>query len=245
MIQGTSENVYTWDHPVIDELSKHFKTVIFDKRGVGRSDKLEGDLTVEIMAANLLGLMDALNINQAHILGHSLGGMIAQELALNNPERIKKLVLCSTTCGGSKAEMPSMATQSIMGRLASRGHTKLLVKKAMPHTFSKKFIDENPEFIEKKTNDFLIMPTEPPTFQAHIAAWGRYNSCRKLKNIDIPTLIMHGTDDKFIPLEDAYFLDEKIPNSKLIILEGFGHGSILIEDAEKVNNLIWNFIQEH
>jgi pimeloyl-ACP methyl ester carboxylesterase len=242
MIQGTSENVYTWDHPVIDELSKHFKTVIFDKRGVGRSDKLEGDLTVEIMAANLLGLMDALNINQAHILGHSLGGMIAQELALNNPERIKKLVLCSTTCGGSKAEMPSMATQSIMGRLASRGHTKLLVKKAMPHTFSKKFIDENPEFIEKKTNDFLIMPTEPPTFQAHIAAWGRYNSCRKLKNIDIPTLIMHGKQDMIVPFSNSELLAEKLPNAEVVHFDSSAH-MIHSEEPDKFYDVLLKFLQ--
>jgi len=242
MIQGTSENVYTWDHPVIDELSKHFKTVIFDKRGVGRSDKLEGDLTVEIMAANLLGLMDALNINQAHILGHSLGGIIAQELALNNPERIKKLVLCSTTCGGSKAEMPSMATQSIMGRLASRGHTKLLVKKAMPHTFSKKFIDENPEFIEKKTNDFLIMPTEPPTFQAHIAAWGRYNSCRKLKNIDIPTLIMHGKQDMIVPFSNSELLAEKLPNAEVVHFDSSAH-MIHSEEPDKFYDVLLKFLQ--
>ncbi|MFW9951210.1 MAG: alpha/beta fold hydrolase, partial [Candidatus Thorarchaeota archaeon] len=88
MIQGLAENIHTWDRPVIDELSKHFKTIIFDKRGVGRSDKLDGDLSVELMAADVLGLMNVLNIKQAHILGHSLGGMIAQELALSNPERI-------------------------------------------------------------------------------------------------------------------------------------------------------------
>lgn len=85
LIQGLSENVYWWDAPMIDELSKHMKLVIFDNRGVGRSDALEGDLTIEIMAADALGLMDALNINQAHILGHSMGGMIAQELALKFP----------------------------------------------------------------------------------------------------------------------------------------------------------------
>jgi len=110
LIQGLSENVYWWDTPVIDELSKHLKTVIYDNRGVGRSDALEGDLTIEIMAADALGLMDALNINQAHILGHSMGGMIAQEIALKFPERVKKLVLCSTSCGGSKAAMSSLET---------------------------------------------------------------------------------------------------------------------------------------
>ncbi len=97
MIQGLSENVYSWDSPVIDGLSKHLKTVIFDNRGVGRSDDLVGDLTIESMAADALGLMDALNISQAHILGHSMGGMIAQEIALKFPERVKKLVLCSTS----------------------------------------------------------------------------------------------------------------------------------------------------
>ena len=210
MIQGLSENVYWWDTPMIDELSKHLKTVIFDNRGVGRSDALEGDLTIEIMANDALGLMDALNINQAHILGHSMGGMIAQEIALKFPERVKKLILCSTSCGGSKAELPSMETQKLLGRLSRKKHTRELVEEGMTHIFTKKFIDENPEFMEKKVDDILIIPTGPTTFKAQMGAWMRYNSCRKLKAIEIPTLIVHGKQDILVPPGNAELLAELI-----------------------------------
>ena len=242
MIQGLSENIHTWDRPVIDELSKHFKTIIFDNRGVGRSDKLDGDLSVELMAADVLGLMNILNIKQAHILGHSLGGMIAQELALSNPERIKKLVLCSTSCGGSKAEPPSVETQSLLGRLAKKGHTKLLVKKAMPHTFSKKFIDENPRFIEKKINDFLIIPTEPTTFQAQMTAWMRYNSSRKLKNLEIPTLIMQGIQDMMVPPSNSELLAEKLPNAEVVYFDSAAH-MIHLEEPDKFYDVLLKFLK--
>lgn len=242
MIQGLSENVYWWDQPVIDGLSKHLKTVIFDNRGVGRSDALEVDLTIESMATDALGLMDALNINQAHILGHSMGGMIAQEIALKFPERVKKLILCSTSCGGSKAEMSSIDTQKILTKLSFKGHTRKLVEEAMPHIFTKKFMDENPEFMEKKIDDILIIPTGPTTFKAQMGSWMRYTSCRKLKNLNIPTLIMHGKQDILVPPGNAELLAEKILTAETIF---FGSNAHLIhtEEPDKFNAELLKFLK--
>ena len=192
IIGGLSEDVYWWDIPLIKKLSKHYKTIIFDNRGVGRSDQLKSDLSVELMASDTAGLMDALNINQAHILGHSLGGMIAQEMALKFPERINKLILCSTSCGGSKAELPPIKTQKFLGILSVKKHTRELTEEGMTHIFTKKFLDENPEFMIKKVDDILKIPIEPATFKSQMGAWMRYTSCRKLKNVTIPTLIMQG-----------------------------------------------------
>jgi len=242
MIQGLSENAYWWDTPMIDDLSKHLKTVIFDNRGVGRSDNLDGDLTIEIMAADALGLMDALNISQAHILGHSMGGMIAQELALKFPERVKKLVLCSTSCGGSKAEPSSQATQKILTKLSFKGHTRRLVDEAMPHIFTKKFMDENPEFIEKKIDDILIIPTGPTTFKAQIGSWMRYNSYRKLKEMNIPTLIMHGKQDILVPPSNADLLAAKIPNAEVVYFDFNAH-LIHTEEPDKFTEVLLNFLK--
>ena len=242
MIQGLSENVYWWDAPMIDELSKHFKTVIFDNRGVGRSDALEGDLTIEIMAVDALGLMDALDINQAHILGHSMGGMIAQELALKFPERIKKLVLCSTSCGGSKATMSSIETQKLLTKLSFKGHTRELVERAMPHIFTKRFMDENPEFMEKKVDDILIIPTGPITFKAQVGAWMRYNSYRKLKEINLPTIIMHGTQDILVPPSNGDLLAAKIPNAELVSFDSNAH-LIHTEEPTKFNEVLLKFLK--
>ena len=242
MIQGLSENVYWWDQPVIDGLSKHLKTVIFDNRGVGRSDDLVGDLTIESMATDALGLMDALNINQAHILGHSMGGMIAQELALKFPERVKKLVLCSTSCGGSKAEMSSLETQKLLTKLSFKGHTRKLVEEAMSHIFTKKFMDENPEFMEKKIDDILIIPTGPTTFKAQIGAWMRYNSYRKLKLINMPTLIVHGKQDILVPPSNGDLLAAKIPNAELVNFDSNAH-LIHTEEPDKFNEVLLKFLK--
>lgn len=87
MIMGLSGNVYWWDRSFIDEVSNKFKTIIFDNRGVGRSDDPGVDVSIKMMTDDLIGLMNALNIDRTYLLGISMGGMIAQELVLNYPER--------------------------------------------------------------------------------------------------------------------------------------------------------------
>ncbi|MFX1235645.1 MAG: alpha/beta fold hydrolase [Promethearchaeota archaeon] len=242
MIQGLSENVFWWDIPLIDELSKRFKTILFDNRGVGRSDKLEGDLTIELMATDVVGLMDALHINQAHIVGHSMGGMIAQELSLKFPERIKKLVLYGTSCGGSKAEMPSIETQKILGKLSRKGHTRNLVEEGMNHVFTKKFMEENPDFMVKKVDDILILPTGPTTFKAQMTAWMRYTSCRKLKNMNIPTLILHGKQDIMVPPSNAELLAEKIPRAEIVYFDSNAH-LLHSEQPDKFLKVLFKFLE--
>ena len=242
MIQGLSENVYWWDRLMIDGISKHLKTVIFDNRGVGRSDNLDGDVSIESMATDALGLMDALNINQAHILGHSMGGMIAQELALRFPERVKKLVLCSTSCGGSKAELPSMETQRLLGRLSRKEHTRELIEEGMTHIFTKKFMDENPEFMEKKVDDILIIPTGPTTFKAQMGAWMRYNSCRKLKVIEMPTLIVHGKQDILVPPGNAELLAVKMPKAEVVYFDSNAH-IVHTEEPDKFTEVLLKFLK--
>lgn len=243
MIQGLSENVYWWDPPLIEKLSKHFKTVIFDNRGVGRSDKLDGDVTIEIMAADALGLLDALDIDQAHIFGHSMGGMIAQDIALKFPERVEKLVLCSTSCGGSKAELPSIDTQRLLGRLSRKEHTRDLVEEAMPHIFTQRFIDKNPEFMRMKVDDILIIPTGPTTFKAQMDAWMRYNSCRKLKTINLPTLIVHGKQDILVPPGNGQLIVEKIPTAEVVYFEKNAH-IIHTEEPDKFFNVLFGFLKK-
>ena len=242
MIQGLSENVYWWDLPMVDKLSKQFKTVIFDNRGVGRSDSLEGDVTIETMATDAVGLLDALDIKQAHILGHSMGGMIAQDLAIKFPDRVKKLVLCSTSCGGSKAELPSRDTQRILTKLATREHTRDLIKEAMPHIFTKKFMDEKPELVEKKVDDILIIPTGPTTFKAQMTAWMRYNSCRKLKTVSISTLIVHGRQDILVPPRNGELLAEKMPEAEIGWFNSQTH-LIHTEETDKFIEAVSKFLQ--
>ena len=103
MIQGIGQSSLMWPPIFLDEVSKSFKIIIFDNRGAGRTDKPDIEYSIKMFADDTIGLMDALNIERAHVLGYSMGGIIAQELVLNYPKRVEKLVLCSTDCGGNKA----------------------------------------------------------------------------------------------------------------------------------------------
>ena len=99
MIMGFTGNTSWWDPRWIQTLSEKFKVIAFDNRGAGRTDISDREYSIKLFAEDTAGLMNALGIPQANVLGISMGGMIAQELVLNYPEKVKKLVLCSTYCG--------------------------------------------------------------------------------------------------------------------------------------------------
>jgi pimeloyl-ACP methyl ester carboxylesterase len=107
MIMGLGANSEWWNEEIINRLNDSFKVMILDNRGTGRSDDPGVEFSIKDLAEDVINLMDKVNIPKAHILGISMGGMIAQELALNFPEKVIKLVLCSTYCGGSKSIPPS------------------------------------------------------------------------------------------------------------------------------------------
>ena len=241
MIQGLSENVYWWDAPLIEELSKSFKVIIFDNRDVGRSDKTEGEFTCKMMADDTVGLMDALDINKAHILGHSMGGFVAQELVLNYPERVGKLILCSSGCGGSKAPLINPKTMRFLMKLSRREHTRKLIEEGMPHMFSEDFLKNNPKYIEKKIEDILTIPTKPESFMRQIST--RFNSYTRLKKIKAPTLILHSKKDILIPPGNAEILAEKINGAKLIYFENSAH-MIFMEEPEKFIEVVLEFLKE-
>jgi pimeloyl-ACP methyl ester carboxylesterase len=106
MINGLGGHVYTWNPDHIRELLKRFKLVLFDNRGAGRTDLSDKEYSIKLFADDTAGLMNVLGIPRAHVFGISMGGMIAQELVINYPKKVEKLVLCSTSCGGAKAVQP-------------------------------------------------------------------------------------------------------------------------------------------
>ena len=138
--------------------------------------------------------------------------------------------------------MPSPETQKILTKLSFKGHTRKLVTTAMPHIFTKKFMDENPDFIEKKIDDILIIPTGPTTFKAQVGAWMRYNSYRKLKEMNVPTLIMHGKQDILVPPSNGDLLAAKIPNAEIVHFDGNAH-MIHEEEPDKFNEILLKFLK--
>lgn len=223
MILGISANVYWWDSPLLEELSRSFKVIVFDNRGVGRSDDPEVDITIKTMAEDLAGLLDVLAIPRAHVLGISMGGMIAQEFVLHWPEKVEKLVLCSTNCGGPEQKLAANEVLQTFGSFAQREHDRELVEEAVPLLYSEDFIAENSEWIEAKNDDVLKIPTTAGSYSRQLGAIMKFRSFERLPTINTPTLVMHGKKDILIPPENGKILADRIPGGKLVFFENSAH----------------------
>jgi pimeloyl-ACP methyl ester carboxylesterase len=243
MIQGLSENVCWWDSPLIKELSKNFKTILLDNRGVGRSDNPDGEISIELMAKDTLDLMDVIKIKRAFIIGHSMGGKTAMEIALNYPERVEKLILYSANCGGPHSIGPIRErTIQLLEIFSEQTHTRELVEEVMFHIYTEEFITQNPEFMKKKVDDIFIFLTTPYTFGHQIMASSQYDSYDKLKDISSPTLIIHGKKDIITPPENAEILANIIPGARLIYFKNNAH-MIHTQEPEKFIKVVLDFFK--
>nr|MDO8083137.1 alpha/beta hydrolase [Candidatus Freyarchaeota archaeon] len=230
MIMGAGASKDRWSPNVIKQLSKHFKILIFDNRGVGRTDVPEGKYTVRTMADDVVGLMDALKIAQAHVLGVSLGGVIAQELVLNYPERVNKLVLMSTFCGGPHAiQSPPEFFEKVVRLIdkVSKGEHEEAARVFASWLFSDDYMKNNPDVVEKFVARYLIVPVTQAGIMGQMAAAQSFDTYDRLPQITKPTLIMHGKDDATIPVGNAEILAERIPEAELVIYDNTQHGMLL------------------
>ena len=242
MIMGLGANIDWWTSDMIEACSQYFKTIIFDNRGAGRTDKPEIDYSIKMFADDTAGLMDVLNIERAHVLGASMGGSIAQELVLNYPEKVEKLVLGCSACGGSKQIIPSLdVLEQFTGRLDAMDPEKV-VQDVIPLLFTEVFTKNNPNFIESYKQKLLVSVMPSDAYQRQLNAVMGFNSYRRLKKIQAPTLIIHGKKDILSPVENAEILAEKIPGAKLLLLENAGH-SYHQPDPDKVINAILEFLK--
>lgn len=227
MIHGFVANIDWWEPNGIKELSKKFKLILFDNRGTGRTDKPESEYSMRMMAEDTVGLLNALKIEKAHIFGHSMGGSIAQAIACYYPEKIEKLILCSTACGASKMIMPSQEVwRAIFFNKPEELSPEKITKEIIPNILSKEFIRNNPDtikyFIQQMLKDKpFIIPHY--SYERQREAIIKFDICRKIKRITIPTLVIHSKDDILIPPGNSDILAKRIPNSKKIIFNTGGH----------------------
>ncbi|MFX1273518.1 MAG: alpha/beta fold hydrolase [Promethearchaeota archaeon] len=237
MIMGQSGNVDWWDPSLIDILSKNFKTIIFDNRGVGQTNDMDEDYTFKTLADDTIGLMDALNIKQAHVFGLSMGGQIAQEIAISYPNRVKKLILCSTMCGGYQAVIPSREViEKVLKGVSDPEEIASLV-------FTKKFIENNPIELEKIIQIVKKTPISRESALRQDKAGKRFKSFKRLKMIKNTTLIMHGKKDILVVPENGELLENSIPNAKLVYFKHSAH-SIYAEEPELFIKILLEFLKE-
>ncbi len=239
LIRGFGSNADHW-YCQVPAFSKRFRTVVFDNRGIGRSDKPGGLYSIADMSEDTVGLMDALNIECAHVLGISMGGMIAQEVALRNPSRVNGLVLACTHCGGSHTIRSRKETAEIFSRFASTGSPEDGTKMA-GCLFTQKTIRERPEIVSRYREVSSRFPVEPDVLSRQLQAIYGHETWKRLHEIKNPTLIITGGDDVLIPPENSRTLAERISGAKLEVISGCGHQLILEED-EVFNNRVIEFL---
>ena len=241
MIMGLGANMDWWDPSLIQELSKKFKTVIFDNRGTGRSDKGKAEFSVKLFADDAVRLMDNLGVKRAHVLGISLGGMIAQELVLNHSDRVEKLILCSTYCGGPQAVQPAPQVTSLLSGDRQGIPPEVLVKAAFPILFTADFMKKNPDYMKQVTAQLLKAPTPPDVFTGQLQAIQKFGTYDRLPKIKAPALVMHGKKDILVPPQNAKILADRIPGAKLAYFENSAH-ALFSQETDKVLSTLLQFL---
>lgn len=238
-ISGLGYGGWVWRKQV-SVFASRFCVITFDNRGVGFSDKPDIAYTIPMLAADALGLLDALKLEHAHVLGASLGGMVALQLALDHPARVDRLVLCATTFGGPNAVLPAPEVLAFMAQRA--GTPKERFARGMALAFSKSFIASRAheaDFIRREMEKNR-QPDEAYVRQAY-APLG-FNVEDRLSQLAHPALVIAGDQDQAVPPENARRLAAKLPHAALALLEGAGH-LCFIEQAEAFNQAVLDFLK--
>ena len=238
MIMGLRRNMEWWYHQ-LPVLSKRFKVIAFDNRGAGRSDKPEMDYSIRLFADDTAALMDELGIDHAHVLGISMGGYIAQELAINYPEKVADLILGCTSCGGEKVVL--MKADRLEKFTANDGLTpEEILQKDMDIYFSDGFIENNPKAVEQFSEISMRYYQPVHAFQRQFAACLDHDTVSRLHRISQPILIMAGDDDPLVPPENSHTLKGLLPEAKLSVFPK-GRHCFFIEYFERFNQEVISF----
>jgi pimeloyl-ACP methyl ester carboxylesterase len=222
MIMGFAGQASSWSEPFLEQLRPHFTVIRFSNRGTGESDRPEAPTTVRMMADDAAALLRALGIERAHLLGASMGGMIAQEFALSYPEMLNGLVLCCTTTGGA-GHVAANAEVFAMMMPAPGLSREDQIRKAWPAMSTREFIETGRDFMEMMLWTSLINPTPIETIVKQMGAVQGFDAYDRLGGIKAPTLVVHGDADVLVPTANGRTLHERIPGSQLAIISGVGH----------------------
>lgn len=242
LISGLGYPLWQW-HKMVPFLAEHFQVITFDNRGVGQSDKPAGPYTAQMLAADTAGLLDSLGIEKAVIMGHSMGGFVAQAMALDFPHKVEKLILCSTNFGGPRHVPVTAEAMKVLSDVTSDAVTRF--KNGLVVSTAPGWSEKNPEMIETWLQWRIANPIEPASYQAQMMIGlglmpeaAAFES--KLSRVEVPTLILFGEHDKVVPPANASLLAEKIAGSKVIIFPDAGH-FFPMEIAEAASRAVIEF----
>lgn len=221
-------------------LAGRYRTIAFDNRGVGRTEMPPGPYPIPVMASDAAAVLDAAGVEKAHIFGISMGGMIAQEFALQYPQRVRSLVLGCTASGGPHAvRAEASATQMLMARgtMTKEEAAEAAVPFIYDRSTPRKLIDED---IERRRPWFPNVQAYTAQLQG-ILAWEAYS---RLEKISAPTMVIHGEHDRLVPPGNGKLIAENIRGSELVMLKNASH-IFTTDQPETAQSAILKFLAAH
>jgi 3-oxoadipate enol-lactonase len=239
LINGLGSDHVEWLHQ-IPAFSRHFRVVVFDNRGTGKSDVPPGPYTTAHMADDGAALMKAVGISRAHVLGVSMGGMVAQEVALRHPDLAERLVLGCTGPGGALSVRPSPDAMAAFAA-AGGGDAESELRRMIPFLYSDACIRSRPEEIEGFVRRRLANPTSPAGYQAQLFAAVTHDASDRLERIRARTLVITGDADRLVDWENSLRIAGRIPGAKLVVLPGAPH-RLFAENADAFNREVLAFL---
>lgn len=240
MINGYRLSSAAWPEAFIARLSTRCCIVSFDNRGTGYSDKPVSGYNFDNMAKDVVGLLDHLDLPRVHLFGFSMGGAIAQELAIWHPHRVDRLILFGTFCGGIWAE-PASYTVFRRLQVTENQSAEDAARQAWPVTYSPDYLAANTEAVEQQMRRELEHPTPVFVAQRQMEALQRFDTYNHLSRIIAPTLVATGAEDVLVKPRNSEILASRIPNARLELLADLGHRAIW-EAPEEIADLIGDFL---
>ena len=228
LLEGMGGDIPGWRRNV-PHLAAECFVVAYDHRGNGRSESPDLPATMATFVDDCLAVMDELRIERAHVYGQSFGGFVAQELGLTHPERVRSLVLACTHSGHSHI-VPSR------GR-APKGRPWLQL-------YAPAFAEAHPEHVVDDLRVGLAQPQHPQGQRRQWEAVQAWEAFDRLHELRVPALVLHGSEDQMIDVENARVLASRIPGAELVILEGAGH-VYHSEQAERADEIVLDFVRRH
>jgi len=223
---------------LLKELSANHTIIVFDNRGIGNTTSGERYFSIKQFANDTAGLLEALKIKKADVIGWSMGGMIVRELALAYPDKVGRLIIYSSTCGGIESKPP---TQEVLTLFANpSGSSSEKIQSFLPLLFPLKWRTQNSDYLESLPKIPEIISDEALNQQLNaIIDWA--GTCNQLSNIEHSTLVIVGTDDVFAVPANSVLITERIPGAKLVQMEDGGHG-LMFQYPETFSRNVHDFL---
>jgi pimeloyl-ACP methyl ester carboxylesterase len=240
LVEGLGYGRWMWRWQRERLAEEGYRVVVWDNRGTGDSEEPAGPYTVEEMASDLEAVLADAGVESAHVVGASMGGMIAQQYALDY-DRAQSLALLCTSHGGEEAIETPEETRARMFGVPDDADEREAIRYKMEPAMTDEFWRENDELVSDIVDWRLVGDASEAAREAQAAGVAQFDSSDRLGAIDVPVLVAHGTDDRVLPVENADLLYRTLSHVQLAIFEGGSH-LFFIEQAEQVNDRLVEFL---